>query len=67
MPNREPPRGQPQDILRRVAELESQMPRVLAELHEQVRRCRELCRQSEGLREQSEAQRRAVEESLARP
>jgi hypothetical protein len=55
------------DLLRRLAELESQTPQVLAEAREQVRRCRALCRQAQELRVESQEYRRALEESLARP
>jgi hypothetical protein len=52
------------DLLRRMAELESQMPQVLTEVREQIRRCRALCRQARVLRLESQEYRRALEESL---
>jgi hypothetical protein len=55
------------DLLRRMAELESQTPQVLAEAREQIRRCRALCRQAQELRLESQEYRRAQEKSLARP
>jgi hypothetical protein len=67
MPNREPPPGLPPDLSLLAAELVSQTPRVLAEVREQIHRCRELCRQSRRLRQESEGRRRALEASLARP
>jgi hypothetical protein len=66
MPNRQPPPGLPLDLFRRAAELEVQLPRVLAQVHEQVRLAQELCRASQGMRLESEARRRAMEATLAR-
>jgi hypothetical protein len=64
MPNCDPPPGLPLDLFLRAAELESQLPRVLAEAREQIRLCRELCLRSEGLRLELQGRRRALEESL---
>jgi hypothetical protein len=66
MPNRDPPPGLPLDLFLRAADLEPQLARVLAEAREQIRLCRELCRQSEGLRLELQGRRRALEGSLSR-
>ena len=55
MPDSEPPRGRPAsaepDLLRTVAELESETAELLAEVREHVRRSRELRREARVLRD----------------
>jgi hypothetical protein len=55
MPDSEPPRGRPApaepDLLRTVAELESETAELLAEVREHIRRSRDLRREARVLRD----------------
>jgi hypothetical protein len=68
MPDGEPPLDKPADpdLFLRAAALRLEMPRVLAEVREQLRLCRELCRQARGLRVELQGRRRSLESFLGR-